>query len=160
MSAALPSWKPLLARRLPAFGHRNWIGVVDAAYPLQTGSGIETVVTGTAHLLVLREVLGAIRRASHVRPRIVHDAELDLLSETLAPGIGILRGKLVKLLAEDTASSLPHEEIIGKLDKAAKLFHILIFKTTMTLPYTSVFLELDCGYWSDDAERVLRTSHS
>jgi hypothetical protein len=26
----------------------------------------------------------------------------------------------------------------------------------MTLPYTSVFLQLDCGYWSADAERRLR----
>jgi len=160
MSDTVPSWKRLLARRLPALGHRNWIGIVDAAYPLQTGTGIETVVTGTAYLVVLKEVLNSVRRASHVRPRIIHDAELSLLSETLAPGVGILREKLVKLLAEDAASSLPHEEIIGKLDAAAKLFHILIFKTTMTLPYTSVFLELDCGYWSDDAERALRTSHS
>ena len=158
MSATSPTWKRYLARRLPALGHRNWIGVVDAAYPLQTCPGVETVVTGTAHLAVLKEVLGAVRRAPHVRPHIIQDSELDLLSEKLTPGITVLRGKLAKLLAEDAADSLPHEEIIGKLDGAAKLFHVLIFKTTMVLPYTSVFLELNCGYWSDEAERALRAS--
>jgi hypothetical protein len=28
--------------------------------------------------------------------------------------------------------------------------------TNLTLPYTSVFLELDCGYWSPEAEQRLR----
>jgi hypothetical protein len=26
----------------------------------------------------------------------------------------------------------------------------------MTLPYVSVFFELDCGYWNADAEQILR----
>ena len=33
----------LLATKLPALGHRNWVVVVDAAYPLQTSAGIETI---------------------------------------------------------------------------------------------------------------------
>jgi len=41
-------WKRLLARQLPELGHRNLIGVVDAAYPLQTSAGIETIVTGAS----------------------------------------------------------------------------------------------------------------
>jgi hypothetical protein len=28
----------------------------------------------------------------------------------------------------------------------------------MTLPYTSVFIRLDCGYWSDEAELELRAA--
>jgi len=39
MTAGSP-WKNILARRLPELGHRNWIGVVDSAYPLQTSPGI------------------------------------------------------------------------------------------------------------------------
>ena len=52
--------------------------------------------------------------------------------------------------------SVPHEELIAKLDGAAKMFRILILKTDMTLPYTSVFVQLDCGYWISDAEKRLR----
>jgi hypothetical protein len=53
---------------------------------------------------------------------------------------------------------LPHDEIIAKLDKSAEVFQVLILKTTMTIPYTSVFFELDCGYWSAAAEKRLRTA--
>jgi hypothetical protein len=37
------------------------------------------------------------------------------------------------------------------------MFSILIVKSTMTIPYTSVFLELGCGYWDADAEARLRS---
>jgi len=33
---------------------------------------------------------------------------------------------------------------------------VLVIKTDMTIPYTSVFFELDCGYWDSDAEKRLR----
>jgi len=49
-----------------------------------------------------------------------------------------------------------NEEIISKLDEAGKTFHILVLKTTLTIPYTSVFIRLECGYWGADAEKRLR----
>jgi len=51
---------------------------------------------------------------------------------------------------------MEHEKIISLLDQAGQTFRVLIVKTNMTLPYTSVFLQLDCGYWSADAEQRLR----
>ena len=53
-------------------------------------------------------------------------------------------------------STLPHEELISRIDESAKVFDVLILKSTLTLPYTSVFLELGCGYWDDGAETRLR----
>lgn len=46
------------------------------------------------------------------------------------------------------ALTLPHEKIIANLDEAGATFKIVIIKTDMTLPYTSVFIRLDCGYWN------------
>ena len=43
-----------------------------------------------------------------------------------------------------------------KLDEAGQTFRILIIKTNMTIPYPSVFLQLNCKYWSADAEQRLR----
>ena len=54
------------------------------------------------------------------------------------------------------AQALPHEQIISKLDEAGKTFHILVLKSTMTIPYTSVFIRLDCGYWTEEQEKRLR----
>jgi hypothetical protein len=107
---------------------------------------------------VLKEVVGALHHASHVRAQVYLDAELNHLPEVHAPGIGNFRPKLANLLAGQPTTSLPHEEIIGKLDAAGRLFRIVLFKSTLLLPYTSVFFELDCGYWSPKAERELRHS--
>ncbi len=63
-----------------------------------------------------------------------------------------------ELLAGSTRKQLPHEEIIARLDQSAQLFNILIIKTEMTIPYTSVFFELGCGYWNAEAEARLRQS--
>ena len=42
-------------------------------------------------------------------------------------------------------SFLPYEEIISKLDRAARSFRGIVIKTDMTIPCTSVFLQLDCA---------------
>lgn len=34
----------------------------------------------------------------------------------------------------------------------------MIIKTDLPLPYTPVFIRLDCGYWSAEAEKELRTA--
>jgi hypothetical protein len=49
-----------------------------------------------------------------------------------------------------------HQKLIDQLNELSKTFHVLILKTTMTVPYTSVFLQLDCKYWSADSEEKLR----
>jgi len=149
-------WRMRLAEELPLLGHRNWIAIVDSAYPLQTSSGIETVETDSDQLEVVKTVLEQIGGAKHVRPVIFTDAELKAVPESDAAGVTAYRQALGHLLGDAGAQSLPHEEIISRLDEAGKTFHILVLKTKMTIPYTSVFIRLECGYWSADAEKRLR----
>jgi hypothetical protein len=154
-------WRVLVAQELPLMGHRNWIAVVDSAYPLQTSGGIETVETGADQMDVVQAVLDDIEKTRHVRPVIFTDAELKAVPESDAAGVTAYRESLSKLLGgvkggKMEAQALPHEEIISKLDEAGKAFHILVLKTTMTIPYTSVFIRLDCGYWTDEQEKRLR----
>ena len=154
------SWKSRVALLMPLFGHRNWIVIADAAYPAQSNSGIETLFTGSDHAEVLRTVIAAIAASSHVRANIYLDAELQLIKEEDAPGVNAVRSEISRHLAAKNTRSLPHEQIIGRLDEAGKLFRVLILKSTLTVPYTSVFLELDCGYWNDDAEKRLRDAQT
>ena len=150
------AWELRLKDNLPVFGHRNWIVVADAAYPAQANPGIETVVAGGDQINVVRLVLQAIDACDHVRPNIYTDLEIAFVAENDAPGISAYRAQLNGLFAASPRTQLPHEEIIAHLDRAARLFRILIIKSSMTLPYTSVFFELDCGYWTGDAEARLR----
>jgi hypothetical protein len=157
---AQADWQRLLQQRLPVYGHRNWVVIADSAYPSQTRPGIETLVTGSDQLTVVRYVLDQLSRYRHLRPIVHLDAELPHVPERNAPGIGVYRELLKEVLDGRAVQSLPHEQIINNLDRAGEKFNVLILKTDLTLPYTSVFLELDCGYWSAEAEQQLRRAMS
>ncbi len=141
---------------LPVLGHRNWIVVADSAYPAQSRAGIKTVYIGGGQATAVAEVLAMVDRAKHVRGVVHVDAELKFVPEKGAPGVEDYRLELDKLLKGQTIVREPHEEIIAKLDEAAKLYRVLILKTDFTVPYTSVFIQLDCGYWSAEQEQQLR----
>jgi D-ribose pyranose/furanose isomerase RbsD len=149
-------WQAKVDSELSAFGHRNWIVIADAAYPKQSAPGIETIVTGQGQLEALTVVLKKIESAPHVRAIVFLDKELEAVTEKDAPGVGAYRIQLRKLLENSKVQTLPHEQIISKLDEASQLFNILLLKTDITLPYTSVFLQLDCGYWTEEKEARLR----
>ncbi len=153
---ARPDWKGQLKAFLPLFGHRNWIVVADSAYPAQSRPGIDTTVSGAGQIEVARTVLGAIAASKHVRVNIYLDQELQFVAETDAPGVSRFRTQLARLLKSAKATTLPHEQIISKLDQTAQIFRVLVIKTKLTIPYTSIFFELDCGDWSAEAERRLR----
>jgi RbsD/FucU transport protein family protein len=159
-SGAEANWMQILQERIPQYGHRNWIVVADSAYPAQSRDGIETLVAKADQLQVLRIVLAALGESKHVAPIIYTDQELKYLDDKDAPGIGNYREQLETMLAGRTPNILPHEKIIAKLDQVSQIFRVLIIKTNMTLPYTSVFLQLDCAYWGPDAERKLREKMS
>ena len=150
------SWRAKVAESMPLMGHRNWILVVDSAYPLQASPGVETIETGENQLDVARFVLGEVNRSIHVRPDIYMDAELPFVPDDDAPGASAYRREIGDLLRDYGVQSLPHEKIIGQIDETSKVFHVLVLKTTMTVPYTSVFIRLNCKYWSDEAEKRLR----
>jgi hypothetical protein len=150
------AWKAKLVESMPLLGHRNWILIVDSAYPLQSSPGVETLETNASQLDVVQAVLDTINHSIHVRPDIFMDAELPFLSDSDAPGVSAYRSQIAGLLDPHKIQSLPHEKIIAHIDEAGKTFHILVLKTNMTIPYTSVFIQLNCRYWSDDAEARLR----
>ena len=150
------TWKEKLQKELPLLGHRNWIVVADAAYPLQTAPGIETICADADQVAVVKEVLAALAKTRHVKPAIYTDSEMKFVTEKNAPGIGAYREALAKILANQPMQTLPHEQIIGKLDEAGKTFKVLLIKTPLTLPYTSVFFQLECGYWDAASEKELR----
>lgn len=100
---------------------------------------------------VFRHLLRSISREPHVKEVIYLDHELAFLQEGDARGISSLRTESGELIG-GAYLELPHEEIIFKLEQASRTFDVLVLKTDITIPYTSVFIELRCRYWSEDAE--------
>ncbi len=151
-----PTWEQKLAAYLPALGHRNWIVVADSAFPLQISPGIETIVTGEDHFAVLDKVFKMVDGAKHIRPKIWLDKELTFVTEDLAPGADETKKKLEKALEGRGAQPVLHEDLIARLDQAGKAFKVVMVKTTLAVPYTTVFMELDCGYWPAANEAKMR----
>lgn len=152
------SWRHELDARAARYGHRNIIAIVDSAYPSQSKPGVEMIVTGEDQLAVVREVLRVVGDQKHVRPSVFTDAELASVAEADAPGISAYRSQLNDMLKDLPHAAAPHEKIIATLDETSQTFNVLLLKTNLTLPYTSVFIRLECGYWSDDAEQRLRAA--
>ncbi len=153
---ASDDWKAKLQKELPFLGHRNWIVVADAAYPLQTAPGIETIYVEDDQLAVVQGIITELAKTKHVKPTIYTDTELKFVSEKSSPGIDVYRDSLANILVNQPAQVLPHEQIIAKLDEAGKTFKVLLIKTPLTKPYTSVFFQLECGYWNAESEKQLR----
>jgi len=106
---------------------------------------------------VVRYVNQLIEKAKHVDATIFVDKEMAFVAEQEASGIEKYRTELTGLLEGKSVKTMLHEAIIRDLDSSAKLFNVLIIKTNLTIPYTSVFFQLECGYWNADSESRLRT---
>jgi L-fucose mutarotase/ribose pyranase (RbsD/FucU family) len=154
--SAVSDWELQFHAVLRLFGHRNWIVIADSAYPAQAKPGIETIMAEEDQIPVVRTVLDAITASGHIRPTVYVDAELGFVAESDAPGITEYRRQLDAVLRGSEVKHHPHEQIIQTLDQSAQLFRIMVIKTNMTIPYTAVFFELDCGYWNAAAEERLR----
>jgi hypothetical protein len=149
-------WEQVLKDRLKLYGHRNWVVIADSAYPAQSKPGIETIAVDDEQATVVERAFAILRQCKHVRPAIYTDEELSFVPEEDAPGVTSYRDQLARLLSGYEASSLPHEEIIAMLDRVGETFRVLLIKTSMRIAYTSVFVELQCGYWNAQAEDRLR----
>ena len=149
-------WQQELQKQLQLHGHRNWILVVDAAYPFQSKPAIQTIATNEKQLEVVKYVLNAIEKAPHVYPEVFLDKEIDFVPEKEARGIESYRKELSQSLKGKNVTKELHEELISTIDEAAKTFNILVLKTDLVIPYTSVFIRLDCGYWNGEQEKKMR----
>jgi len=151
-------WKDSFREKLNLYGHRNWILVVDKAFPAQTASGIEVITSGEGLLPTLSYVLSETERATHVKPIVYTDRELSFISPDQVPAIDAYRSGLQNLLTEYEVQTILHDSVFVKIDQASKLFKVLVIKTEEVVPYSSVFLELDCRYWSPEQEKLLKQS--
>jgi D-ribose pyranose/furanose isomerase RbsD len=151
-------WQTALQSQLSVFGHRNWILIVDKAFPMQNSSGITYINSNENLLPVLTYVLGKIDSSSHVKPIIYQDKELSFITEAQLNGVGEFREALQKVFGRHKVQQIMHDSVFLKIDEAAKLFNVLIIKTNETIPYSSVFLQLDCAYWNAEKEKMLRTT--
>jgi len=150
------NWKTEVEETLKLFGHRNWIVIADSAYPEQSNPAIKTITIDDSQIDAVNYVSQLIEKTSHVDANIFIDKEMAFVSENDAKGIESYRTNLTQVLDGKSTKTMLHEDIIRELDASAKLFNVLIIKTDLAIPYTSVFFQLECGYWNGEAENNMR----
>ncbi|MBO9673104.1 MAG: hypothetical protein J7577_06655 [Sphingobacteriaceae bacterium] len=153
----ITDWKTEFREKLPLLGHRNWILVVDKAFPLQQSAGMEYIYAPEGMETVLAEVISGIKAADHVAPVIYRDSELEFVK----PLVGAKADQLIQstqaILKGTAVHTMLHDSVFKQLDREAGLFKVLVIKTNETVPYSSTFIKLDCGYWNAAKEAELRS---
>lgn len=155
-AAISTEWKSKLKEEMPFLGHRNWILVVDKAFPLQQSEGMEYIYAGGDIATVLKQVLQMIDTSGHVTPQVFRDVEFNFVVPQIGQPAKQLDHTINALLAKREVKTLPHDSVFKKLDTESKLFKVLVIKTDQLIPYSSVFIRLDCGYWNAGKEAELR----
>jgi hypothetical protein len=153
---AQTDWRAAIDQKLPLLGHRNWIVIADSAYPQSSSPGIDVIETNADQLEVVQYVLAAVNKSIHVRPDVLMDAELQYVPESDAPGVTAWRQQIDKVLTGGPVQHELHTSLLQQLDDASKMYRVVVLKTRMAVPYTTVFLRLNCKYWGDDAEKRMR----
>lgn len=150
------NWGQAFNAKLPLLGHRNWILIVDKAFPEQNAAGMEYVYANEDLNAVLKKVLAQINLSGHVKPIVYRDKELGFINEEQAKGITQFKTGIANTLGNLPVQTMLHDSVFKKLDTESKLFKVLVIKTNEVIPYTSVFLQLDCAYWTKSKEDTMR----
>ena len=145
-----------VGQELPLLGHRNWIVVTDMAYPLQTNPGVVTYYTDWSYPEVIRWVQQKIDAMPHVYAHVFRDEEYRFLEDGICPGIDGLKKEVAEVLPEERITFCPHDELLNRMDSVSQQYRVIVIKTPLLKPYTSVFWELDCKYWDQEKQRLLK----
>lgn len=149
-------WQTAVDRQASQLGYRNWIVIAEASFPAHNRPGLRQVNASVEVPEALDYVLKALERTETVRPQIYVTRELRSLENDFAPGIDDLRKRLQGSLHGHEPTELDQQSLLTLLQDANRSFDVLVIRTPTALPYSSVFLELQPGYWDVDSETRLR----
>ncbi len=149
-------WQAAVQHQTRQLGYRNWIVIAEASFPAQNRPGVRQVTAPVDVPEALDYVLKALEQTENVRSQVYVTRELRAVENDFAPGIDDLRKRLQGALHGHETTELDQQSLLTLLDDANRSFDVLVIRTTSALPYSSVFLELQPGYWDVDSETRLR----
>ena len=150
------SWQAAVDRQAAQLGYRNWIVIAEASFPAHNRPGLRQVSASVEVPEALDYVLTTLEQTENVRPQIYLTRELRSVENDFAPGIDNLRERLEASLHGHEPTQLDQQSLLTLLEDANRSFDVLVIRTTTALPYSSVFIELQPGYWDVDSETRLR----
>lgn len=153
---AKQGWQAAVERQASQLGYRNWIVIAEASFPAHSRPGVRQVNAPTEIPETLDFVLTTLEQTENVRPRVYVTRELRAVENDFAPGIDDMRKRLQTAFHGHETTELDQQSLLTLLEDANRSFDVLVIRTHTALPYSSVFLELQPGYWDVDSETRLR----
>lgn len=150
------TWKDAVNRQVSQLGYRNWVIVAEASFPAHSRPGFRQVTADVDVPEAVDYVLNSLETTQHVRPRVYLPREQRSVENDFAPGIDEMRKKIRASLHGHESTELEQQSLLTLLEDASRSFDVLVIRTHTALPYSSVFLELQPGYWDADSESRLR----
>lgn len=149
-------WQQQVDHKLARIGYRNWVVVAEASFPAQSRPGVTQIAVPVDVPEAADYVLKSLERTENLRPKIYLARELRAVENDFAPGIDHLRQQIQGSLHGHDTTELDQQSLFALLNDATRSFEITVIRTTSALPYSSVFMELQPGYWDSDSEDRLR----
>ncbi|MBC7980395.1 MAG: hypothetical protein H7Y36_07525 [Armatimonadetes bacterium] len=150
------SWQNSVTTQVNQLGYRNWIVVAEASFPAHSRPGVKQITASAEVPEVVDYVLNALEQTQHVRPHVYLTRELRAIENDFAPGIDQLRQQIQLSLHGHEPTELDQQSLLTLLESANNSFDVLVIRTPTALPYSSVFMELQPGYWDAESEDRLR----
>ena len=151
-----PSWGGVVSREVNALGSGNWIVIAESSFPVVSRRGVRTVVVDTEIPELVDYVVNELEKSETVTPSFSTARELPFVKNDRAPGIDEFRKLLRESLHGHEVRQMDNRSLTLLTHSDAAKYAVLVFKTKSALPYSSVFIELDSGYWDRKSEDNLR----
>ena len=149
-------WKFAVDNQVHNLGYRNWIVIAEASFPAHHGQGIKQVAAPIEVPEAVDYVLRSLERTENLRPTIYLPRELRSVENDFAPGIDAMRETLQQSMHGHEPTEIDQQALLTLIEDANRSFTVLVIRTRTALPYTSVFMELQPGYWDSQSESHLR----
>ncbi len=149
-------WKSSVDHQASQLGYRNWIVIAEASFPAHSRNGVSQVNADAEIPEVVDYVLNALEKTQHVKPNIYLTREMRAVENDVAPGIDEMRVQIKNSLHGHESTEIDQQSLLTLIESAQSNFNVLVIRTSTALPYTSVFLELQPGYWDAESEKQLR----
>lgn len=150
------AWHAAVDRQAGQLGYRNWIVIAEASFPAHSRSGVRQVAAPVEIPVAVDYVLKALEQTENVRPQVYLTRELRSVENDFAPGIEEIRERIKNSLHGHEPTELDQQSLLTLIEDANRSFDVLVIRTQSAMPYSSVFLELQPGYWDAESETRLR----
>jgi D-ribose pyranose/furanose isomerase RbsD len=153
-------WESSVNQQVSQLGYRNWIVIAEASFPAHSRNGVSQVNSDAEIPDVVDYVLNALEKTQHVKPNIYLTREMRAVENDVAPGIDVLKDQIKSALHSHEFTEIDQQSLLTLIESAQSSFNVLVIRTSTALPYSSVFLELQPGYWDAESEKQLRQTIS